>query len=136
MGSGNSKISRKKGKFKLSSATKPSKVKSTRDETRTTSEETEGEFDEFTQNHEASNQDITPLTYSEAASLRPSNNDNIWAIVQRTCANEDSLDLNSVKNRRGWKTIRLFVSSTFRDFHAEREVLVKEVRKNSQNNLL
>lgn len=32
-----------------------------------------------------------------------------------------------VIRRSGWKTIRVFVSSTFKDFHAEREVLVKEV---------
>ncbi|XP_033125459.1 telomerase protein component 1-like isoform X1 [Anneissia japonica] len=32
-----------------------------------------------------------------------------------------------VIKRSGWKTVRIFVSSTFRDFHAEREVLVKEV---------
>ena len=33
-----------------------------------------------------------------------------------------------VIRRRGWKSIRIFVSSTFRDFHQEREVLVKKVR--------
>ncbi|XP_070562961.1 TPR repeat-containing protein DDB_G0287407-like isoform X2 [Ptychodera flava] len=32
-----------------------------------------------------------------------------------------------VVRRSGWKTVRIFVSSTFRDFHAERETLVKEV---------
>ncbi len=32
-----------------------------------------------------------------------------------------------VVKRSGWKTIRIFVSSTFKDFHAEREVLVKKV---------
>ncbi|XP_071495043.1 telomerase protein component 1-like [Diadema antillarum] len=32
-----------------------------------------------------------------------------------------------VVKRSGWKTVRIFVSSTFKDFHAEREVLVKEV---------
>lgn len=32
-----------------------------------------------------------------------------------------------VVRRRGWKTIRIFVSSTFRDFHQERETLVKKV---------
>ena len=35
---------------------------------------------------------------------------------------------NLVVKRTGWKTIRVFVSSTFRDFHMEREVLVKKVR--------
>ena len=28
---------------------------------------------------------------------------------------------------RGWKTIRVFVSSTFSDMHSEREVLIKKV---------
>ena len=32
-----------------------------------------------------------------------------------------------VVKRRGWKTVRIFVSSTFRDFHQERECLVKRV---------
>ena len=32
-----------------------------------------------------------------------------------------------VVRRRGWKTVRVFVSSTFRDFHQEREALVKKV---------
>ncbi|EDO32895.1 predicted protein, partial [Nematostella vectensis] len=53
----------------------------------------------------------------------------MWAIVKKTCNSASSREwtLQSVKNRRGWKTIRLFVSSTFRDFHEEREVLVKEI---------
>ena len=33
-----------------------------------------------------------------------------------------------VVRRSGWKTIRIFVSSTFKDFHQEREMLVKKVR--------
>lgn len=32
-----------------------------------------------------------------------------------------------VDNRPGWKTVRIFVSSTFKDFHQEREELVKKV---------
>ena len=31
------------------------------------------------------------------------------------------------EKRTGWKTVRVFVSSTFRDFHYERDVLVKKV---------
>ena len=34
-----------------------------------------------------------------------------------------------VLRRSGWKTVRIFVSSTFKDFHSEREVLVKKVRR-------
>jgi len=82
-------------------------------------------YDPFAFDH-SDNQPL--LSYAEAAALRPSNLDNMWAIVQKTCSNNASWALHSVKNRRGWKTIRLFVSSTFRDFHSEREVLVKEVR--------
>ena len=33
----------------------------------------------------------------------------------------------SRQTRRGWKVVRLFVSSTFADFHAEREIIVKKV---------
>lgn len=68
-----------------------------------------------------------PLSYEEVAALRPSDPENMWAIVKKTCDRNKEWKLDSVKNRRGWKTIRLFVSSTFRDFHAEREALVKEV---------
>lgn len=32
-----------------------------------------------------------------------------------------------VDDRPGWKTVRIFVSSTFKDFHQEREELVKKV---------
>lgn len=67
------------------------------------------------------------LSYEEVAALRPTDPDNMWAIVKKTCDRNKEWKLDSVKNRRGWKTIRLFVSSTFRDFHAEREALVKEV---------
>lgn len=72
------------------------------------------------------------ISYEEAAALRPADPSNMWAVVKKTCDRRTGeFKLESVKNRRGWKTIRLFVSSTFRDFHAEREVLVKEVRRRS-----
>ena len=32
-----------------------------------------------------------------------------------------------ITKRTGWRTVRIFVSSTFKDFHSEREMLVKEV---------
>lgn len=67
------------------------------------------------------------LSYEEVAALRPTDPENMWAIVKKSSDRNREWKLDSVKNRRGWKTIRLFVSSTFRDFHAEREVLVKEV---------
>ena len=34
---------------------------------------------------------------------------------------------NSPIRRTDWKTVRIFVSSTFKDFHQEREILVKKV---------
>lgn len=71
------------------------------------------------------------LTFEEAAALRVSDPSSMWAIVKKTCNRigpNREWKVEPVKNRRGWKTIRLFVSSTFRDFHNEREVLVKEVR--------
>ena len=53
----------------------------------------------------------------------------MWAVVKKTC-DSDGIKLEPAKNRRGWKTIRIFLSSTLTDFHQEREVLVKEVRIN------
>ncbi len=44
---------------------------------------------------------------------------------------QENPNKNLVVRRSGWKTIRIFVSSTFRDFHQEREVLVKKVRNES-----
>jgi len=40
---------------------------------------------------------------------------------------------NLVVRRSGWKTIRIFVSSTFKDFHPEREMLVKKVFPDLRN---
>ena len=48
-----------------------------------------------------------------------------WHQVSKTMSKGTSKKL--VVKRSGWKTVRVFVSSTFKDFHAEREVLVKEV---------
>ena len=36
-------------------------------------------------------------------------------------------DKQLITKRTGWRTVRIFVSSTFKDFHNEREILVKEV---------
>ena len=75
-------------------------------------------------------EEFISLSYEEVAALRPTNPENMWAIVKKSSDKNREWKLDSVKNRRGWKTIRLFVSSTFRDFHAEREALVKEVSLN------
>ncbi len=45
--------------------------------------------------------------------------------VETTSKGTKAKDL--IIKRSGWKTVRIFVSSTFKDFHPEREVLVKKV---------
>ena len=66
------------------------------------------------------------LTYENAAKIVPKDIDEMWAIVKKT-SDKQAITVKPLKNRKGWKTIRIFVSSTFKDFHEEREVLVKEV---------
>ena len=67
------------------------------------------------------------LSFEKAAALRLNSPEQMWAAVKKTCSPNQKWVIEKNKSRRGWKTIRLFVSSTFKDFHAEREVLVKEV---------
>ena len=67
------------------------------------------------------------MSFEEAAKLRPETPTEMWKIVKQTSP-KDAISVKPTSNRKGWKTIRLFVSSTFKDFHQEREVLVKEVR--------
>ncbi|XP_047125154.1 telomerase protein component 1 [Hydra vulgaris] len=50
----------------------------------------------------------------------------MWSIVKKTL-DKQAINVEPLKNRKGWRTIRIFVSSTFKDFHHEKEVLVKEV---------
>ena len=71
-------------------------------------------------------QQFLDLSYEEAAKIVPENIDEMWAIGKRT-SDKDAINVEPLKNRKGWRTIRIFVSSTFKDFHQEREVLVKEV---------
>ena len=66
------------------------------------------------------------LTYENAAKIVPKDIDEMWAIVKKT-SDKQAITVKPLKNSKGWKTIRIFVSSTFKDFHEEREVLVKEV---------
>ena len=49
--------------------------------------------------------------------------DEMWNVVKRS-SDPEPINVEPTTSRKGWKTIRLFVSSTFRDFHQEREVLV------------
>ena len=66
------------------------------------------------------------LTYENAAKIVPKDIDEMWAIVKKT-SDKQAITVKPLKIRKGWKTIRIFVSSTFKDFHEKREVLVKEV---------
>jgi hypothetical protein len=54
-----------------------------------------------------------------------------WDLAWKTVETHKigAMEHKLVVRRRGWKTVRVFVSSTFRDFHQEREVLVKKVNK-------
>lgn len=56
-----------------------------------------------------------------------------WAEIH--CQKSKAPRKEEKKPDLGWKEIRLFVSSTFRDFHSEREVLVKRVSVFLQVNL-
>ncbi|XP_074659003.1 TPR repeat-containing protein DDB_G0287407-like [Tubulanus polymorphus] len=49
-----------------------------------------------------------------------------WNIVPKICSKKP-LRVQPDKKRKTWKTVRLFVSSTFRDMQNERELLVKRV---------
>lgn len=66
------------------------------------------------------------ISFAEASQLHPETPIEMWSLVKKTSP-EKPIDLQPTTSRKGWKTIRLFVSSTFKDFHQEREVLVKEV---------
>ena len=67
---------------------------------------------------------------SAIANADPADPEDVWLRVDETLdvpKGEKNPNANLVVKRSGWKTIRVFVSSTFKDFHYEREVLVKEV---------
>ncbi|XP_071785835.1 telomerase protein component 1-like [Asterias amurensis] len=65
---------------------------------------------------------------SNAAGSYQSDVNTMWNQVRRTVdSSTKTNDKTLVIRRSGWKTVRIFVSSTFRDFHAEREILIKEV---------
>lgn len=69
------------------------------------------------------------LSFEDASKINPNTVVEFWKLVRDTSYKTDVINLSKLETtRRRWKTIRLFVSSTFRDFHAEREVLVKKVR--------
>ena len=66
------------------------------------------------------------ISYEVASKLQPKDIKEMWSIVKKT-SDKQAINVVPLKNRKGWRTIRIFVSSTFKDFHQEREVLVKEV---------
>lgn len=51
----------------------------------------------------------------------------VWAAVDQQVATATPAADLSEKNRKGWRTVRVFVSSTFTDMFSEREVLVGRV---------
>ena len=54
--------------------------------------------------------------------------DKCWQDIENTCRNQRDRTSSSTESKtKGWRVVRLFVSSTFADYHAEREVLVKKV---------
>ncbi|XP_066932772.1 LOW QUALITY PROTEIN: TPR repeat-containing protein DDB_G0287407-like [Clytia hemisphaerica] len=69
---------------------------------------------------------MAEISYADAAKTMPENVEEMWELVEKTSLKE-SFEVLPVKNRRGWRTIRIFVSSTFKDFLNEREILVKEL---------
>lgn len=72
------------------------------------------------------------VSLQEVCEFQPNNAMECWDAVRATSIKQENTVQPALK-RRGWKTIRLFVSSTFKDFHAEREVLVKQVSNNFEN---
>ena len=69
---------------------------------------------------------MAEVSFADAAKTVSNNVEEMWQLVEKTSLGE-SFEVLPVKNRRGWRTVRIFVSSTFRDFLSEREVLVKEL---------
>ena len=50
-----------------------------------------------------------------------------WEQAEKSSKMIGDRQTNLVIRRTGWKTVRIFVSSTFKDFYQEREILVKKV---------
>ncbi|KAI0212082.1 hypothetical protein LSAT2_003024 [Lamellibrachia satsuma] len=51
----------------------------------------------------------------------------LWEQAENSVKEIGGQQTDLVIPRTGWKTVRIFVSSTFKDFHQEREILVKKV---------
>ena len=56
--------------------------------------------------------------------------DKAWSLALKSCQDSKYLERQNATVKpmnKPWKTIRLFVSSTFHDFQVERDILVKKV---------
>ena len=54
--------------------------------------------------------------------------DKCWQDIEDSCNSQHNCKSSpSIDSSKGWRVVRLFVSSTFADYHAEREILVKKV---------
>ncbi len=53
-----------------------------------------------------------------------------WETIDAQCLAHSSKPEDENASTPGWKVVRLFVSSTFNDYHNEREILVKKVGVN------
>ena len=72
---------------------------------------------------------IKYVSYEYAARLKATEINWQWAIANGTSAYAQSMkpELQPTKNRRGWRNIRIYISSTFEEFEEERDVLSKQV---------
>lgn len=102
-------------------------------------------FDEKMEEDDMEESDRTALVKNNSSKRKrkgghdPNNMEDLWFAVCQTLdvpKGEKSKNKELVVRRSGWKTIRIFVSSTFKDFHQEREILVKEVYYHSWSHII
>lgn len=73
---------------------------------------------------------IDLISYDFASRLKATEINLQWAIANGTCSYAKSkrdIKLQPIKNRRGWRNVRIYVASTFDDFKQERNLLIEEV---------
>lgn len=73
---------------------------------------------------------VSPSGANDGVSTTAERVESSWAVIEDQRTREMKRRGNSRirKQTSGWKTIRVFVSSTFTDMHSEREILVKKVK--------
>ena len=64
---------------------------------------------------------------SSKVSQDPKSIEASWEQAENSVKQTGGQQTDLVIHRTDWKTVRIFVSSTFKDFHQEREILVKKV---------